>query len=37
MKTWREQLRYDPIPALLASGNEALQYFTRRVFRRVYA
>jgi hypothetical protein len=30
MKSWRSHLRYDPIPPLLASGNEALQYFVRR-------
>ena len=30
MKTWRQQLRFDPIPPLLASGNEAIRYFTRR-------
>jgi len=30
MENWRRQLRFDPIPALLASGNEALQYFVRR-------
>jgi hypothetical protein len=30
MQSWRRQLRFDPIPALLASGDEALQYFVRR-------
>jgi len=30
MESWRRQLRFDPIPALLASGDEALQYFVRR-------
>ncbi|MGB7539657.1 MAG: prenyltransferase/squalene oxidase repeat-containing protein [Anaerolineales bacterium] len=30
MKSWRAQFRYDPIPPLLASGEEALQYFVRR-------
>jgi hypothetical protein len=30
MRTWRKQLHYDPIFPLLASGNEALQYFARR-------
>jgi len=30
MASWREQLRFDPIPALLASGDDALQYFVRR-------
>jgi hypothetical protein len=30
MKSWREHFRCDPIPPLLASGNEALRYFTRR-------
>lgn len=30
METWRRQLRFDPIPALLASEDEALQYFARR-------
>jgi len=27
---WRDQLQFDPIPPLLASGNEALLYFARR-------
>jgi len=30
MDSWRGQLRLDPIPALLASGDEALQYFVRK-------
>ncbi len=30
MHDWREQLRFDPITPLLASGNVALQYWTRR-------
>ena len=30
MQSWRRQLRFDPLPALLASGDEALQYFVRR-------
>ena len=30
MESWRRQLRFDPIPALLAPGDEALQYFVRR-------
>lgn len=30
MHSWRRQLRIDPIPELLASGDEALQYFVRR-------
>jgi len=30
MESWRRYLRFDPIPALLASGEEALQYFVRR-------
>jgi hypothetical protein len=30
MDSWRGQLRFDPIPVLLASGDEALQYFVRR-------
>ena len=30
MKTWREALRYDPIPPLLAASDEALRYFTKR-------
>lgn len=27
---WRKQLKIDPVPALLSSGNEAVIYFTRR-------
>jgi hypothetical protein len=27
---WRKQLEFDPLPPLLASGNEALEYFARR-------
>ena len=30
MANWDEQLHYDPLRPLLASGDEALQYFTRR-------
>ncbi len=30
MKSWRNRLQFDPIPPLLASGNEALQYLVRR-------
>ncbi|MCJ7530445.1 MAG: hypothetical protein MUO64_05370 [Anaerolineales bacterium] len=30
MESWRKQLKFDPIPALLSSGNEALQYFVLR-------
>jgi Prenyltransferase and squalene oxidase repeat len=30
MESWQRQLRVDPIPALLSSGDEALQYFVRR-------
>ena len=30
MESWRRYLRFDPIPALLASREEALQYFVRR-------
>jgi hypothetical protein len=30
METWRRQSRFDPIPPLLSSGDEALQYFARR-------
>ncbi len=30
MENWRRQLRFDPLPALLASGDEALRYFVRR-------
>jgi hypothetical protein len=30
MESWRRLLRFDPIPALLSSGDEALGYFVRR-------
>jgi len=30
MSRWSKQFRFDPVPPLLASGNEALLYFTRR-------
>jgi len=30
MESWRRQLRYDPVPTLLASRDEALHYFVRR-------
>lgn len=30
MADWRAQLKYDPLPALLASGNAALTYWARR-------
>lgn len=30
MEPWRKELRFDPIPPLLASGSEALRYFVRR-------
>jgi Squalene-hopene cyclase C-terminal domain/Prenyltransferase and squalene oxidase repeat len=30
MGNWRKQLKFDPIPALIANGDEALQYFVRR-------
>lgn len=30
MNTWQRQLRFDPIPLLLAHGDEALRYFVRR-------
>jgi hypothetical protein len=30
VKDWRQQLRIDPIPVLLAAGNKAVRYFTRR-------
>lgn len=30
MESWREQLRFDPLPALRASDNEALLYFVTR-------
>lgn len=30
MNTWREQLKFDPLPMLLSSEDEALQFFVRR-------
>lgn len=30
MNDWLKQLKFDPIPTLLSSGNEAIQYFTHR-------
>ena len=30
MDNWQRQLKFDPIAPLLSSGNEALQYFTKR-------
>jgi len=30
METWRKQLKLDPVPTLLSSGDEALKYFVRR-------
>ena len=30
MKNWREELRADPIPALISSSNRAIEYFARR-------
>ena len=30
MDNWRRQLKHDPLPPLLSSENEALQYFARR-------
>lgn len=30
MTLWLKALKFDPIPTLLASGNQALQYFVRR-------
>jgi len=30
MNDWHTSLKYDPLPALLSSGNEAIQYLTRR-------
>ncbi|HEY3320837.1 MAG TPA: hypothetical protein VGP72_10270 [Planctomycetota bacterium] len=30
MDRWRKQLRFDPLPALLASRDDALRYFARR-------
>lgn len=30
MRKWKEELLYDPIPALLNNENEAIQYFIDR-------
>ncbi len=30
MDNWQKQLKYDPLPALLSSGNEAIRFFARR-------
>lgn len=30
VESWQRQLRFDPVPSLLSSGDEALQYFVRR-------
>jgi hypothetical protein len=30
MESWQKQLRFDPIPTLLSSGNEPLKYFVKR-------
>jgi hypothetical protein len=30
MTDWRQRLKFDPLPPLLAAGDEALRYFTRR-------
>jgi len=30
MKNWRKELRVDPIPCLLSSGNKAIEYFVKR-------
>lgn len=30
MESWQRQLKFDPIPALLSSGDQTLQYFVRR-------
>jgi hypothetical protein len=30
MGLWQKQLRYDPVPSLLSTGNEALRYFVQR-------
>jgi len=30
LKSWREQLHYDPIPPLLSSGNKAVEYLVKR-------
>lgn len=28
MDSWRDELRVDPVPELISSGNEAIKYFT---------
>ncbi|HSD85787.1 MAG TPA: adenosine deaminase, partial [Anaerolineae bacterium] len=30
METWRKQFKFDPLPPLLSSNNEAVQYFAHR-------
>jgi hypothetical protein len=30
MNTWKDNLRFDPLPALLSTHNIAIQYFVRR-------
>ncbi len=30
VENWQKQLKFDPIPSLLSSGDEALQYFVKR-------
>ena len=30
MEQWRKQLKFDPLPMLMASGNKAVAYFARR-------
>ena len=30
MKTWLKELRVDPIPCLISSKNEAIEYFVKR-------
>jgi hypothetical protein len=30
MENWREELRVDPVPALIYSSNKAIEYFARR-------
>ena len=30
MESWQSELKYDSIPALLSSEDEALQYFVKR-------
>jgi len=30
MDSWRNELKVDPVPKLLSSGNEAIKYFTLR-------